>query len=97
MFEKLKERWKVSGPDLFLIIATFALGGSICGYAGRNLLLLTGLEKGVIWFILYIILITILWPISVLLVSIPLGQYRFFSGYLSRIWSKFSGKSKKKP
>ena len=96
MFEKLRKRWKVSGADLFLIIATFALGGSLCGYIGRQLLLLSGLEKGVAWVVLYILLITILWPVSVLIVSIPLGQFRFFSGYLSRIWSKLSGKSKNK-
>lgn len=96
MFNKLKLRWKVNGISLILIIATFALGGSLCGYAGRKLLLLTNLEKGLLWFVLYILLITLLWPLCVLLISIPLGQFSFFKRYILRIWGKMSGKSSEK-
>jgi len=92
MFKKLRARWKVNGLNLVLIIATFALGGSLCGYAGRKILLLTGLEKGAAWLILYILLITLLWPISVLIISIPLGQFAFFKRYLIKVWGKMSGK-----
>ena len=63
MFEKLKARWKVNTINLILVIATFALGGSLCGYAGRKILLLTGLEKGATWIILYILLVLI-WGVS---------------------------------
>ncbi|MEI9955656.1 MAG: hypothetical protein WDM90_04945 [Ferruginibacter sp.] len=49
MFEKLKQHWKVNGLNLALIITTFAVGGSLCGYAGRKLLALTNLEKGALW------------------------------------------------
>lgn len=92
MFKKLKARWKVNGLDLLLIITTFALGGSLCGYAGRKILLFTNLEKNVLWFILYIILITLLWPLCVLLISIPLGQFSFFKKYISKIWRKMCGR-----
>lgn len=95
MFEKLKNRWKVNGLNLVLIVATFALGGSLCGYAGRKLLLLTGLDKGVAWIVLYILLVTLLWPLCVLLISIPLGQFRFFKNYIIKIWGKISGKNNK--
>lgn len=91
MFEKLQSKWKVSGWNLFLVLVTFALGGSLCGYLGRKLLLLTGLEGGVLWFILYIIVVTLLWPLCVLLVSVPLGQFRFFRNYISRIIGKMKG------
>ena len=91
MFEKLRSRWKVNSINLFLIISTFALGGSLCGYAGRKLLLLTGLEKGILWILLYILLITLLWPLSVLLISIPLGQFSFFRLYIGKVWRKISG------
>ncbi len=97
MFEKLKARWKVNGINLALIITTFALGGSLCGYAGRRLLLLTGLDKGIAWFILYIVLITLLWPLCVLLISIPLGQFAFFRKYIQKIWKKISGKKNNSP
>lgn len=85
MLDKLKNKWKVSGFQLILILCTFAIGGSLCGYAGRKILALLPLEKGALWFIIYILLITILWPIAVLLVSIPLGQFSFFRNYLKRI------------
>jgi hypothetical protein len=94
MFEKLKQRWKVNGLNLALILCTFALGGSLCGYAGRKLLGFTGLDKGMIWVICYVLLITLLWPLCVLLISIPLGQFGFFRRYITKIFSRFSGKKK---
>jgi len=96
MFEKLKARWKVNTINLILVIATFALGGSLCGYAGRKILLLTGLEKGATWIILYILLVTLLWPLCVLLISIPLGQFKFFKNYIIKIGRKMSGRREKK-
>lgn len=56
---------------------------------------LTGLDKGVLWFVLYIIILTIIWPLCVLIISIPLGQFSFFKKYIAKIFSRFSGKSKK--
>jgi formyltetrahydrofolate-dependent phosphoribosylglycinamide formyltransferase len=90
MFEKLKQHWKVNGVNLILIISTFALGGSLCGYAGRKLLALINLDKGVVWVVLYIILITLLWPAAVLLVSIPLGQFLFFKKYIGKVFRRFT-------
>ena len=95
MFNKLKQRWGVNGLNLVLILVTFAVGGSSCGYLSRQLLILTGWEKDLVWYILYVVLMTITWPICVLLVSIPLGQYRFFSNYLRRMGRHFKGGKKK--
>ncbi|MGG9970749.1 formyltransferase family protein [Ferruginibacter sp. SUN002] len=92
MLEKLQQRWKVNGLNLVLIICTFALGGSLCGYAGRKILQLVSIDKGLLWFIVYIVLITLLWPICVLLVSIPLGQFGFFKRYLGKIWGRINGR-----
>ncbi len=94
MFKKLKQHWKVNGLHLAFIIATFALGGSLCGYAGRKILLLLHMDKGVSWVLLYILLIVLLWPICVILISIPFGQFLFFRKYIARIWQKFSGRQK---
>ena len=96
MLKKLQQRWKVNSINLFLIIATFALGGSLCGIAGRKILLLTGIEKGLLWGLLYIIVITLLWPICVLIISIPLGQFSFFKNYLHKIWRRIK-KNKSNP
>ena len=92
MFEKLKQRWNVNTTDLLLIICTFALGGSLCGFLGRRLLSITSFENGIIWVILYIIVITLLWPFCVLFISIFLGQFTFFKKYLVKIWKRMTGK-----
>lgn len=92
MLQKLQQRWKVNGVNLILIIFTFALGGSLCGFAGRKILELTPIEEGIFWLITYIILITLLWPVCVLLISIPLGQFSFLKKYLIKVWNALSGK-----
>ena len=79
MFEKLKQRWRVNGTNLVLILCTFALGGSLCGIAGKKVIGLTGLDKGFLWILLYILIVTLLWPFCVLLVSYPFGQFSFFT------------------
>jgi len=88
MFEKLRKKWKVNGLQLILIISTFAIGGSFTGYIGRRLMHWLQIDDG--WFFLpvYIILITLLWPLMVLIVSIPLGQFKFFILYLKKIGAR---------
>ena len=88
MFKKLRAKWKVKGWELLLIISIFAIGGSICGYAARKILLISGLEKNFIWVLLYIVLITILWPLIVIIVSIPFGQLAFFLKYIQKIGTR---------
>jgi formyltetrahydrofolate-dependent phosphoribosylglycinamide formyltransferase len=95
MLKKLQQRWKVNTLNLLLIICTFALGGSLCGLAGKKILQLTGIEKGVEWGLVYIIVITLLWPVCVLLISIPLGQFSFFKNYLHKIWKRMTNKQPK--
>lgn len=90
MFNRLKEKWQVNWWQFTLIFSTFALGGSLCGFIARKLLAFSSLEKGVLYFFIYIILVTALWPISVLIVSIPFGQFPFFRRYIARIWQKIS-------
>lgn len=85
MFDRLQQKWKVNGLQLALILCTFAIGGSLTGYAGRRLMPLLGIEQDWLWVIVYIILVTLLWPLAVLLVSIPFGQFRFFVKYLKKI------------
>ena len=91
MVEKLKQHWKVNGVNLTLILATFAGGGSLCGLAARQLLLLTNVDKGFFWLLLYVLTATILWPFAILLVSIPFGQLTFFKQYLLKIRNRMSG------
>ncbi len=85
MFQRLQKKWKVNAVQLILIICTFAIGGSLTGYAGRKLLNVFTIEQRELWIILYILTVTILWPLAVLVVSIPFGQFRFFLKYIRKI------------
>jgi len=88
MFKRLQNKWKVNGWQLLLIICTFAIGGSLTGFAGKKIMNALSIDKDWWWSILYILLITIIWPIAVLIVSIPLGQFRFFKAYISKMGEK---------
>jgi hypothetical protein len=41
-----------------------------------------------LWVIIYLLLVTIIWPIMVLVISIPFGQFRFFSNYTRKLGEK---------
>lgn len=90
MFSGLQQKWKVNGWRVFLIIATFALGGSLCGYTGRCIMPAFHIAQPVLWAIIYLLLITLLWPLCVVIVSIPLGQFVFFRQYLLKIGARMS-------
>ncbi len=92
MLQRLRQKWNVSWPRFTLIFITFALGGSACGYLGRKLLVLFDIESAAIRIPVYIIIVTLIWPLCVLIISIPLGQFRFFISYLSKIGRRMSGK-----
>jgi formyltetrahydrofolate-dependent phosphoribosylglycinamide formyltransferase len=89
MLNGLQKRWGVSGWQLAVILITFAVGGSLTGYAGRKILGLIDLDQAWLRIVLYILLITILWPLFVLLISIPFGQFSFFRKYITRVGRRF--------
>ena len=91
MLKKVKQRWGVNNVQFWLIICTFALGGSACARIGKKLLDLWGMNDAVFRIPAYLILITILWPFCVIVFSIPLGQFRFFKNYLKRVYHKITG------
>lgn len=88
MFEKLRKKWKVNVLQLVLILCTFAIGGSLTGYAGKKIMNILSIEADWLWAIIYILLVTIIWPAMVLLISIPFGQFRFFSNYTRKLGEK---------
>ena len=89
MLDRLKQRWNVNGWRLLLIIVTFALGGSLCGWLGKIIMGWMGVKGAWIYIPVYILLITLSWPLCVLVLSIPLGQYKFFKAYLRKIFRWF--------
>jgi len=88
---KLQRKWGVGPVQFWLIIATFALGGSLSGRLCSYLLKLVFLEKNWAFWLVYPLFLTILWPFSVIFVSFFTGQFRFFKGYLSRVGSRLLG------
>lgn len=88
MFKRLQQKWKVNGLQLALIICTFAIGGSMTGYVGKKIMNALSVSQDWLWAIIYILLVTILWPLAVLLVSIPFGQFPFFIKYIRKIGAK---------
>jgi formyltetrahydrofolate-dependent phosphoribosylglycinamide formyltransferase len=95
MLHRLKEKWQVSWPRFILIFVTFALGGSACARLGSWLLGLMFTEKNTVYWLLYVPVVSLLWPLCVLIISIPLGQFFFFRNYLKKMGNRISGKSKK--
>jgi hypothetical protein len=85
MFNRLQKKWKVTGWQVLIIFLVFALGGSITGFLGRQLIALFEIELLVLYIITYILLVTIIWPATILLVSIPFGQFSFFRNYIARL------------
>jgi formyltetrahydrofolate-dependent phosphoribosylglycinamide formyltransferase len=90
---KLQEKWGVGSAQFWLIILTFALGGSLSGRLTSFLLKLVFLEKNWAFWLIYPLILTILWPFSVIFVSFFTGQFRFFKGYLLRVGGKLFGNS----
>ena len=91
MFQRLQKKWKVSGMNLLLILATFTIGGSLCGILGKKIMGLTSIEKGPSWILIYVIILTAIWPLCVLVVSIFFGQFTFFKNYISKIYKRMTG------
>jgi len=59
---KLQQKWGVGPVQFWLIMTTFALGGSLSGYLNKQILNLVFLEKNAAYWLIYPLLLTILWP-----------------------------------
>lgn len=85
MFQKLQKRWGISATRVVLVLCTFAIGGSFSGWAARSLMPFLELDKGPFYWLVYVVLVTLIWPMSVLMFSIVFGQFAFFKAYLGRM------------
>lgn len=86
--KRLQAKWKVNGTQLVLILITFAVGGSLTGQVGKWAM--DALSLGDVWYwgLLYLLIVTALWPMMVMLVSLPMGQFRFFRNYIKNLAGK---------
>lgn len=93
-YDRLQQKWKVNGIQLVLILVTFAVGGSLTGQVAKWAM--DGLNLGGVWYwgFLYLLIVTVLWPLMVLVVSLPMGQFRFFRNYISNLARKMGLRNK---
>lgn len=91
--ERLKSKWKAKSIiHVIIILCVFAIGGSLSGILAKKLLSLITISSTAVRIPFYILLVTLCWPICVITVSIPFGQFNFFKGYLIRIFNRMMGK-----
>jgi|SRR4030095_12391863 formyltetrahydrofolate-dependent phosphoribosylglycinamide formyltransferase len=85
MFKRLQQKWKVGPVQIILILTCFAIGGSLTGYLAKKIINLLAVEQDWLWTLIYIVLVSVIWPLAVIITSIFFGQFRFFSGYVRRL------------
>ena len=90
---KLQAKWGLGPVQFWLVILTFALGGSLSGRVCTKILDLMILERNWAFWLIYPLFLTILWPFSVIFVSFFTFQFSFFKGYLSRVGAKLFGRT----
>jgi formyltetrahydrofolate-dependent phosphoribosylglycinamide formyltransferase len=88
MFDRLQKKWNVSGLRLMLILFTFAIGGSVTGYIAKKIMNGLSIDQDWLFAIIYILLIIIIWPLAIIIISIPFGQFNFFSKYIKKIGAR---------
>lgn len=91
--QRMRRKWNVKNEwQVIVILVIFALGGSLCGFLGKKFLGLLDIENGLSKTILYLLIVTVLWPFCVLVISIPFGQFSFFRSYIARMGRRITGK-----
>jgi hypothetical protein len=94
MFNRLQKKWKVNGGQVFLLFIIFPLGGNVTGYTERKLMNVFEIEMTTLFITVYIFLATIIWPLAVLIVNLPFGQFSFSREYISRTANRLFNRKK---
>ena len=89
MFQRLKQRWKVNGLQLFLILCVFAITGTTTAYLTRQVTYWLNLTSSSAWYwVLKVVMLVFGYQVLILLFAIPFGQFRFFWNYEKKIWRR---------
>lgn len=97
MFEKLKAKWKVNGTQLFLILCTFAVTGTLTAWISRSITSWIGFTDQTHWgwkLLVRLIILIFGYQVIILIVSVFFGQFRFFWNYEKKILRWLSGRKK---
>jgi flagellar biosynthesis protein FlhB len=89
MFGKLKKKWKVeSNLQLFLILCTFAVTGTLTAFISRQITAWVGFDQQTWWLWPFLVRATVLifgYQVIILIISVFFGQFRFFWNYEKKI------------
>ncbi len=85
MLHGLRKKWNVNKAQFVRIIITFAVGGSSCGILGKKLMLQLPSMHPLLYAFSYLVVVTVLWPLCVLVVSWCTGEFLFFKHYIGSI------------
>lgn len=89
MFGKLKKKWKVeSNLQLFLILCTFAVTGTLTAFISRQITGWIGFDEQTWWLWPFLVRTSVLlfgYQVIILIVSIFFGQFKFFWNYEKKI------------
>jgi formyltetrahydrofolate-dependent phosphoribosylglycinamide formyltransferase len=97
MFQSLKDRWEVNNKQLFLILCTFAITGTLTAWLSRSITEWLSIESyGLLWWFTEIIIIIFGYQVIILIVGFSLGMFPFFWKYEKKILRRF-GLIKKEP
>ena len=87
MLEKLKQKWKVNGRELFLILCVFAITGTTAAWLTRQITSWLELESSSAWYwILKIAVLLVGYPLILIIVGALFGQFRFFSQFVLKMF-----------
>ena len=90
MLHGLRKKWNVNKAQFVRIIITFAAGGSSCGIIGKKLMVQLPDMHPFLYAGVYVITVSVLWPLCILIVSLFTGEFLFFKHYigsiLRRLW-----------
>jgi folate-dependent phosphoribosylglycinamide formyltransferase PurN len=91
MFNKLQQKWKVTGPQLVLILCTFAVTGSLTAFISRSITSWVGFDEQTLFIWKLLLRLSILvfgYQVIILIVSFFFGQFKFFWNYEKKILTK---------
>jgi len=95
MLERLKAKWKVNGPQLFLILCTFAVTGTLTAWISRSITSWIGFNDDTFWLWKTLVRLSVLifgYQFIILVVSFFFGQFPFFWNYEKKIIRWMFGK-----
>ncbi len=89
MFQRLQQKWKVSGTQLLLILCVFAITGTTTAYITRQITTWMQVEHySIAYWLLKIAVLLFGYQLLILLIAIPFGQFSFFWKYEKKILAR---------